>query len=436
MNSFKFRGVVEGFYGEPWEHIDRLYMLDYFKEFNFNTYVIAPKNDPQQRLLWRDKLDDEKIVDLIELIKKGNNLGIDVSTSISPGADVQYSSNYDLNAVVQRFKQQTLHGSKHLFLFWDDIDWELQHVEDKNIYPNIAAAQADFSNKVAEHFPDTFFTICPMIYWGRNKSDYLEELGKNLNQTINIMWTGRQIRSEYIDTVDAEIFNNISGRKPFYWDNFPVNNLSMRHELHFGPLQGREKSLHTQSIGLLANPMLQPRASLISLATIGTYLDDPENYNAQEAWESAFQKLYGNLKENFALKIFLNSSMGSIFESNWSPDMRQSLNSIYKNILSNEFRKAEELANNFADKIAASYSELISVDFFDNRLQSEIQPWFEDFKKNEAILRSLASILRDETLDAESIHELQNQCNSHIFTVYKDCLWEFLQELYFFAKAS
>jgi hyaluronoglucosaminidase len=182
--------------------------------------------------------------------------------------------------------------------------------------------------------------------------------------------------------------------------------------------------------------MLQPRASLISLATIGSYLYDPENYNAQEAWESAFQKLYGNLKENFALKIFLNSSMGSIFESNWSPDMRQSLNSIYKNILSNEFRKAEELANNFADKIAASYSELISVDFFDNRLQSEIQPWFEDFKKNEVILRSLASILRDETLNAESIHELQNQCNSHIFTVYKDCLWEFLQELYFFAKAS
>jgi hyaluronoglucosaminidase len=436
LNNFKFRGVVEGFYGEPWEHIDRLYMLDFFKEFNFNTYVIAPKNDPQQRLRWREKLDDNKIVDLIELVTKGINLDINVSTSVSPGADVQYSSSTDVIAVVQRFSQQTELGCKHLFLFWDDIDWELQYEEDKEIYPNIAAAQADFSNKVAEYFPNVIFTICPMIYWGRNKSEYLEELGKNLNQSINIMWTGRQIRSEYIDTVDAKLFKDISGRKPFYWDNFPVNNLSMRHELHFGPLQGREKNLQTQSIGLLANPMLQPRASLISLATIGTYLNDPENYNAEDAWESAFQKLYGNLKENIALRIFLNSSMGSIFESNWSPDLRQTLNGMHKYILSKKFDKAAELAKKFAENISSSYSTLTSVEFFDERLQSEIEPWIKDFKKNEEILRTLASILSATTLNAEQILALQNQCNSHIFAVYKDCLWEFLQELYFLAKAS
>jgi hypothetical protein len=116
--------------------------------------------------------------------------------------------------------------------------------------------------------------------------------------------------------------------------------------------------------------------------------------------------------------------------------MRQTLNGIYKCILSKEIEKAVALANNFSEKISSSHSKLVSLNFFDERLQSEIAPWMDDFKKNGEILKSLATLLSATTLNAEHILALQNQCNSHFFAVYKDCLWEFLQELYFFAKAS
>ena len=44
--DFPIRGVVEGFYGKPWSHQQRIKALRHFGDFNFNTYFIAPKDVP------------------------------------------------------------------------------------------------------------------------------------------------------------------------------------------------------------------------------------------------------------------------------------------------------------------------------------------------------------------------------------------------------
>ena len=77
--DFKVRGVVEGFYGKPWSHQQRLKAIENFGDFNFNTYFIAPKDVPWQRFNWRQPFGNEFIELTKELIVKGLENGIAVT---------------------------------------------------------------------------------------------------------------------------------------------------------------------------------------------------------------------------------------------------------------------------------------------------------------------------------------------------------------------
>ena len=57
------RGVVEGFYGDPWTHENRLDILEFSSARGFNAYIYAPKDDPYHRNLWREKYPAEKLAD-------------------------------------------------------------------------------------------------------------------------------------------------------------------------------------------------------------------------------------------------------------------------------------------------------------------------------------------------------------------------------------
>jgi len=52
--SFQYLGVIEGFYGPPWSHQDRLDILAFMEEVGLADYVYAPKDDPYHRARWRD----------------------------------------------------------------------------------------------------------------------------------------------------------------------------------------------------------------------------------------------------------------------------------------------------------------------------------------------------------------------------------------------
>lgn len=51
---FAVRGVVEGFYGTPWTHAQRLDMIDFLARRGLNTFVYSPKDDPLMRHRWRE----------------------------------------------------------------------------------------------------------------------------------------------------------------------------------------------------------------------------------------------------------------------------------------------------------------------------------------------------------------------------------------------
>lgn len=52
--AMPLRGTIEGFYGSPWTHAERLDQFAFYGAVKANTYIYAPKDDPYHRDRWRE----------------------------------------------------------------------------------------------------------------------------------------------------------------------------------------------------------------------------------------------------------------------------------------------------------------------------------------------------------------------------------------------
>ena len=402
--DFPVRGVVEGFYGKPWSHDQRLRAIEKFGDYNFNTYFVAPKDVPWQRFNWRAPFTDEFITLTSELIAAGRLHSINVTACVSPGLSVQYSDPNDVAAVVHRFKQLYAIGARHFSLLWDDIAWELSHQADIDKYPSTAEAQADFSNKVFEQLiamdHSIEMTICPMHYCGRGNEPYLLEIGPLLSPRINVMWTGREICSSYIDIADAVIFQRSTLRPPMYWDNFPVNDGGMQRSLYIGPVRGREVGLNKFSAGLLSNPMLQAEMSLIPLKTIGDYLWDTAGYNPEKSWEESLIHLLPEDGPRESLRRFLRTSMATTVGGDPAPDLRQVFRKGVTHWRAGELNASGDVFIEEGKAIIKNAEYLSGPDFKYPRIQSEILPWMEKYQLGGEVLVGLGESLKKCTFDS------------------------------------
>lgn len=394
---FPIRGVVEGFYGQPWSHAQRLRAIEHFGDFNMNTYFIAPKDDPLQRFNWRSPFAESFIEQAKELSEHARSHGIDFVACVSPGLSVRYSDQSDVDAIIYRFKQLLSIGITHFGLLWDDISWELQHPEDIATFTTTAQAQAAFTNKIwdaiTQEYDRAQLTVCPMQYSGRGTEEYLKDLGRELKSRINIMWTGRSIISEYLDISDAVIFDRTALRPALYWDNYPVNDGSLQSSLFIGPVRSREKGLHKYSSGLLSNPMVQFEASILPLATIGDYLWNTETYDPENSWERALISLFPDRDERASLRAFFRTSMGSPVGGDPAPDLRKVFNAGVTAWRSGDMNKASEIFHTAGDEILAHHTKLTSVDFSHRALIEEISPWLDKFKVGGQVLKGLGDLI-------------------------------------------
>mgnify|MGYP003342808050 FL=1 len=426
-DAFALRGVIEGFYGRPWTHQNRLIAIDYFANFGMNLYIVGPKDAAWQRTDWRSSFSDTFIAEAAELVTKGKMKGIEVTFSISPGLSVVYSSVADRKLLLDKFSQLAECGVTHFCLMWDDIDWDLQDPNDIEKYTYIEDAQSEFSNWIYECLiaknPDSKFSICPMIYWGRGSNAYINQIGKNLHPDINIMWTGRQIRSEYIDSVDAQTFARDAKRKPFYWDNFPVNNLSLKHELHLGPVVNRENNLSQHTVGLVANPMNQFWASLLPLSTVGRYLSSPSSYSPEKAWEISLTELFPKREDRDAMRTFSECFLSSPIQNAGNPRLTE-IFTHYRN----SDACAIDATKNLIHEIEKSYERIISIDFNWPDFAIEVRPWLDKFLK----LREILMLMIDESVGILDIEQrnskIQEIIDTDRFIVCREQIEEFLYE--------
>ncbi|HWH05627.1 MAG TPA: beta-N-acetylglucosaminidase domain-containing protein, partial [Gaiellaceae bacterium] len=89
----RVRALIEGFYGRPWSHEERLDLLRFCGAHGLTTWVHAPKDDPYHRKLWRAPYPDAELERLAELVAEAERHRLDFAYAIAPGLDVRYTSD-------------------------------------------------------------------------------------------------------------------------------------------------------------------------------------------------------------------------------------------------------------------------------------------------------------------------------------------------------
>src|SRR5215470_10690485 len=149
MSAFIHRGVVEGFYGPPYAHVDRLWLIDRLGTWGMNRYVYAPKDDPLHRAQWRDPYPPDALREFAELIERGRAAGVEVGFAVSPGLTIEYASADDVRALQAKFRGFQALGARFVSLALDDVPTTLLHTGDQARFGSLAEAHVAVAHAVA-----------------------------------------------------------------------------------------------------------------------------------------------------------------------------------------------------------------------------------------------------------------------------------------------
>ncbi len=300
--EFVHRGVVEGFYGPPFRHADRLWLVERLGRWGMNRYVYAPKNDPLHRDRWREPYPDAQLLEFGALVEHGDEHGVGVTFALSPGLSIRYSSDEDLARLAGKFRAFTGLGARSLALLLDDVPSHLVHEEDRRAFRSLGDAHTVLANRVRDAVgPGIAWWLCPTDYLGTRASEYLETLGAGLDPATEVGWTGRTVCSPEIRRSEAAQRAEALRRRLLVWDNVPVSDGPMRFMLHLGPYGRRDPDLAEAVSGVLLNPMQHPHASAVALHTAAAYLADPQGYDPEHAWAAALEDIGEGAPRAFAL---------------------------------------------------------------------------------------------------------------------------------------
>ena len=400
--SFAVRGYIEGFYGKPWSFAQRKSVMSLMAKNRMNTVYHAPKDDLYHREKWREEYPEDELLKLKELADYAKEHYMSFYWCIAPGLSMKYSDEKEFDALISKTKQLYSIGIRRFGLLLDDIDEVLAFPEDKAAYGETVNAHIELINKYCSALtqldPSIRLTVCPTLYHGRGNEYYISKLGKNIPPLVSLFWTGRDICSRELTSLEALKFNEHTCHKPLYWDNYPVNDCSMFNEMHISPIINRDADLYKYSEGIISNCMEYAECSKIPLITFADYLWDSVNYEPQKSWEGAIRQVIGKEDaDNFI--IFADHLYTSCLKDANSRRMYAAFDEIEAAFKSGDKEKGFAAAENYLGRMNACREYLKK----DIPICKELKKWSDKFFVMCDILNSIFAFLvnKDEKLLAE-----------------------------------
>lgn len=371
--TYAYCGIVEGFYGRPWTHDERLDMFAFMAARGLNGYIYAPKDDELHRDNWRAPYDDAALSRFKALADAAHAHGIRFTFAVSPGLSLRYSAPDDLAALIAKLQPLLDLGIRSLGVFFDDVPPELTHDEDRARYRDLGEAQADFLTRVQTHFADAHLVTVPTFYCGEPDIPYLHALGA-MPPEIDIMWTGPAICSRELTVAHMQAVADVLRRPALVWDNYPVNDAAMVAELHIAPYQNREADLPVR--GIYANPMSLAQASKLPLATFADYCADASAYAPSSSWQAAAATL---LSAELAahLAVFAEAVTMSPLTPEEPDAMRALVAPFYENRLPYTPNPAPDHLRAGVAQMRSAQRALMAA--AENPLIAELEPWLRDY---------------------------------------------------------
>ena len=363
--SVDCRGVIEGFYGNPWSHKDRLRQFEFYGCNKLNIYVYGPKDDPYHRAHWRDPYPQDEAERLKELVQEAHRNKVQFVWAVHPGGDIQWNLK-DSMAVCQKLEWMYELGVRTFAVFFDDI-WGEGSKADK---------QAGLLNYVTDNFVRKHSDVQPLIMCPTqyNKAwsggDYLSTLGTRMYPEVRVMWTGNSV-VDMIERGDMEWINKQLGRKAFIWLNYPVNDYCQSRML-MGKTYGNGLDINEMVSGFCSNPMEYAEASKVSLYSIADYTWNMPQYDAVRSWQQAITELMPTASEPF--RWFCENNI----------DLGKTGHGLRREGESPRFPQAGKAAwteyEVFFQKLANEAALLLADSVNSPEMLSEIKPWAESMR--------------------------------------------------------
>ncbi|MGW0790020.1 beta-N-acetylhexosaminidase family protein [Streptomyces sp. NPDC002911] len=332
--AMPLRGSIEGFYGAPWSHADRLDQLAFYGDIKANTYIYTPKDDAYLREDWREPYPADKLADLQELIEQATAHHVGFTYALSPGLSVCYSDPADVSALKKKLGTLYDQGARSFYVALDDIsytEWNCEADQEKYGAPgrgSAGQAQADLLNAVQHDFIDAHADAEPLQFVPTEYSDtadsaYKSVLREQLDPRVIVQWTGTDVVPPSISMADAQAASAVWGRKVFLWDNYPVNDYGQTTgRLLMAPYDKREAGLHKALSGIVLNPMNQAAASKVALFGGASFAWNDEDYDPDRTWRAAADHLAGGdpATARALLAFFDTEHLAPTFgDTDWQP---------------------------------------------------------------------------------------------------------------------
>ena len=292
MNTDQPLGIIEGFFGRSWSWQERKDYAKFLALNAFNFYIYAPKSDTHLRKQWQTQWPKNQQEELLQLRAAYKAENIRFGVGLSPHEIYVNNSPQQRQQLSKRIKQINQLKPDILCILFDDMRGDL---------PNLAQIQIDLAHQAAAESSASHIIFCPTYYsfdpvltkvFGCMPDNYWQTFAKHLDSGIDMFWTGEKVCSKGYSRDHLQNITELLGRKPFLWDNYPVNDGAVKSQLL--QLRAFDKS-HSQLNDALAghaiNPMNQPWLSRIPLTSLTDAYRANHDYSPEQSFKNACRQL-------------------------------------------------------------------------------------------------------------------------------------------------
>jgi hypothetical protein len=287
-------GLIEGYYGKPWSWRAREETIAFLKQYGYDFYIYAPKADAFLRKRWRETHPPEEATALRDLATRCRALQVRFGIGLSPFELYRNFNAEAQAALADKLAQFDAWGVEYLAVLFDDMRGDVAE---------LAPTQVEIMHWVAARTRATKLIVCPSYYsddpmldrfFGQRPENYLEDLGRLLDPSIEIFWTGEEVCSHEYSAGHLQRVADQLRRKPFLWDNYPVNDgRRMSPYLHVRAVSGRPASIGAHLSAHSVNPALQPVLSRIPAVSLAESYKLGESYEYGRAFQHAAAVVVG-----------------------------------------------------------------------------------------------------------------------------------------------
>ncbi len=270
MDSTIFsRGIIEGFFGQQWSWQTRQDYASFLKQNNYQYYIYAPKADRYLRRRWAEPWPATDYANLHQLGQVYQQAQVAWGIGITP-----FEIHHNFDGQTQKLLDAKIRSINKLqpnilAILFDDM---------RGDDANIAQIQADVTHRIMEQSTAELFIMCPTYYstdpvldrvFGDRPPRYLETLGELLDRAVQVFWTGERVCSSHYSIEHLQAITTQLGRKPYIWDNYPVNDgKNLCKFLHLRPFGESAAHMAEWTAGQAINPMNQAYLSQIPLQAL------------------------------------------------------------------------------------------------------------------------------------------------------------------------